>query len=155
MDGLRVDLTQAIHRDNRLHADGRSLPAANAFGQKLLRELSTTLRTIRPSVFLIAEDHSEWDAVTRPVEAGGLGFQATWFAEFYHHLIGDAENSGGAARLVHNVGFGDDRPLPIEAFADRLRRTQFDTVVYTESHDEPVTPQGRDARHRSRWAVPR
>ena len=32
VDGLRVDLTQAIHRDNVLHADGRSVGNANLFG---------------------------------------------------------------------------------------------------------------------------
>ena len=48
VDGLRVDLTQAIHRDNALHADGRSVGSANLFGQKLLREWSRTLHMIRP-----------------------------------------------------------------------------------------------------------
>jgi 1,4-alpha-glucan branching enzyme len=37
VDGLRVDLTQAIHRDNSLNADGRGVGDANLFGQKLLR----------------------------------------------------------------------------------------------------------------------
>src|SRR5262249_49528871 len=65
VDGLRVDLTQALHRDNRLHADGRSVGSANVFGQKLLREWSRTLHMIRPSAMLIAEDHTGWDAVTK------------------------------------------------------------------------------------------
>ena len=65
VDGLRVDLTQAIHRDNALHANGRGVGNANLFGQKFLREWSRTLRLIRPSVMLIAEDHTGWDAVTK------------------------------------------------------------------------------------------
>ena len=73
VDGLRVDLTQAIHRDNALHADGRSVGSANIFGQKLLREWSRTLRMIRPTAMLIAEDHTGWDAVTKPPAQGGLG----------------------------------------------------------------------------------
>ena len=53
VDGLRVDLTQAIHRDNVLHADNRrGLGNANVFGQKMLREWSRTLRLIKPSVML-------------------------------------------------------------------------------------------------------
>jgi 1,4-alpha-glucan branching enzyme len=142
VDGLRVDLTQAIHRDNRLHADGSTVAAANLFGQKLLRELSITLRTIRPSVFLIAEDHSGWDAVTKPADTGGLGFDATWFAEFYHHLIGDAESAGAAARLLRNAGSGGAGPLPMADFAHQLWRTQFATVMYTESHDEAGNAPG-------------
>src|SRR6185369_8755272 len=54
VDGLRVDLTQAFHRDNSLHADGRPVASANQFGIKLLREWSRTLRLIKPSAMLIA-----------------------------------------------------------------------------------------------------
>jgi 1,4-alpha-glucan branching enzyme len=101
VDGLRADLTQAIHRDNRLHANGNPAGSANLFGQKLLREWSRTLRMIHPTVMLIAEDHSEWDAVTKPPAAGGLGFDATWYAAFYHNLTGDSDMAGGAARLIN------------------------------------------------------
>ncbi len=142
VDGLRVDLTQAMHRDNRLHADGSPVPEANLFGQKLLRELASTLRLVRPQTILIAEDHTGWAAVTEPVEAGGLGFDSTWFAEFYHHLIGDDEAADGDARLLHEAGFGDDRPLNLDAFADRLRSTSARTVVYCKSHDEAGNAAG-------------
>lgn len=132
VDGLRVDLTQAIHRDNRLHADGSGVPAANLFGQKLLREWSRTLRMIRPTVLLVAEDHTGWPAVTEPPDLGGLGFDATWYAEFYHQLIGDAKPVG----LIREAGYGGDGPLPMGAFADRLRESARNRVVYHESHDE-------------------
>jgi 1,4-alpha-glucan branching enzyme len=136
VDGLRVDLTQALHRDNVLHADGRSLGNANLFGQKLLREWSRTLRMIRPSAMLIAEDHSGWDAVTKLPEAGGLGFGATWFASFYHNLIGDSDMAGGKARLIKTAGFSGDGPLDMEQFAGDLYASKFNKVVYNESHDE-------------------
>ena len=71
MDGLRVDLTQAIHRDNTRHADGQAVGHANLFGQKLLREWSRTLHMIRPATMLIAEDHTGWDAVTKLPAQGG------------------------------------------------------------------------------------
>jgi 1,4-alpha-glucan branching enzyme len=61
VDGFRVDLTQAFHRDNAQHSNGLIIGRANQFGQKLLREWSRTLRLLRPSVFLIAEDHTGWD----------------------------------------------------------------------------------------------
>jgi 1,4-alpha-glucan branching enzyme len=136
VDGLRVDLTQAFHRDNALHADGRSVSSANQFGIKLLREWSRTLRLIKPTVMLIAEDHSGWDAVTQLPEAGGLGFGATWFAYFYHNLIGDSDMAGGRARLIKNAGAGGDGPLDIEQFAGALYDSKFNKVVYNESHDE-------------------
>ena len=46
---------------------------------------------------VIAEDHTGWDAVTRLPNAGGLGFDVTWHAEFYHGLIGDSDMAGDAA----------------------------------------------------------
>jgi 1,4-alpha-glucan branching enzyme len=137
VDGLRVDLTQAIHRDNALNMEnGHGVGAANLFGQKLLREWSRTLRLVHPTVMLIAEDHTGWDAVTKTPNVGGLGFDVTWLAEFYHHLIGDSDMAGGAARVLRESGFGHDGPLALEQFADRLWRTQFAHVAYHESHDE-------------------
>jgi 1,4-alpha-glucan branching enzyme len=151
VDGLRVDLTQAIHRDNTLHANGQSVASANLFGQKFLREWSRTLRLIRPSVMLIAEDHTGWDAVTRMPHVGGLGFDATWFAEFYHHLIGDSEMGRGAAQLLREAGFGHDGPLAMEQFAERLWATQFGRVAYHESHDE--AGNAKESLRTSRVAV--
>jgi 1,4-alpha-glucan branching enzyme len=136
VDGLRVDLTQAIHRDNWLHENGSSVTEANLFGQKLLREWSRTLKIIKPSAILIAEDHTGWDAVTQLPADGGLGFDATWFVDFYHGLIGDADSSDGQARLLKNAGPGFDDQLSMEQFAANLFQSQFRKVVYHESHDE-------------------
>ena len=142
IDGLRVDLTQALHRDNRLHATGQEVRNANQFGQKLLREWSRTLRMIRPTIFLIAEDHTGWERVTWPPDSGGLGFDQTWYADFYHNLIGDADGAGGKARLLREAGWGDDRPLDLDQFAHALHNSQFDRVVYHESHDEAGNAAG-------------
>ncbi len=136
VDGLRVDLTQAIHRDNVLHADGRSISSANKFGAKMLREWSRTLRLIKPTAILIAEDHSGWEKVTQTPEMGGLGFDATWYAAFYHNLIGDSDMAGGRARLLKFAGYGDDRALDIGQFASVLYASQYNKIVYHESHDE-------------------
>ena len=136
VDGLRVDLTQAMHRDNVRHADGQSVGSANQFGAKTLREWSRTLQLIKPTAMLIAEDHSEWDKVTQLSEAGGLGFGATWYAAFYHNLIGDSDMAGGRARLLKFAGYGDDRPLDMNQFAAVLYNTKYNKIIYHESHDE-------------------
>ncbi len=136
VDGFRVDLTQAIHRDNKLHRDGRPVGDANVFGQKFLREWSRTLHMIRPTALLIAEDHSEWPEVTKLPAQGGLGFDATWEAEFYHHLIGDSDFAGGHARLLKQAGCAGNEPLPMDSFSDALYHSQYRRVVYHESHDE-------------------
>lgn len=137
VDGLRVDLTQAIHRDNVLHADNRrSIGSANIFGQKVLREWSRTLHMIRPTAILIAEDHTEWDAVIKLPAQGGLGFDATWEVAFYHHLIGDADMAGDRARLLKRAGFGGSEPLQMDRFSGALYASQYRRVVFHESHDE-------------------
>lgn len=136
VDGLRVDLTQAIHRDNWLHADGRSIASANIFGQKLLREWSRTLHMIRPTAMLVAEDHTGWDAVTKRPANGGLGFDATWDVTFYHGLIGDSDMGGDAARLLKRAGFGGTDPLRMDAFSGALYASRTNRVVFHESHDE-------------------
>lgn len=142
VDGLRVDLTQAIHRDNTLNADGRSIGAANLFGQKFLREWSRTLRMIRPTVLLFAEDHTGWAAVTKPPAGGGLGFDSRWDVAFYHHLVGDSDMAGDSARLLKRAGFGGDEPLPLDAFSAALFATRDGTVVFHESHDEAGNADG-------------
>jgi 1,4-alpha-glucan branching enzyme len=141
-DGFRVDLTQAIHRDNVRHADGQAVDDANLFGQKLLREWSRTLRLIRPNVYLIAEDHTGWAAVVEDVEDDGLGFDATWYADYYHHLIGDGPDDPGRARLIRLAGYGGDEPLRMDWFADVLAASAWRRVIYHESHDEAGNAEG-------------
>jgi 1,4-alpha-glucan branching enzyme len=140
VDGFRIDLTQAIHRDNNLH--GHPVPSANIFGQKLLREWSRTLRMIRPSVMLIAEDHTGWDAVTKPPAQGGLGFDARWEVAFYHNLIGDSDMAGDRARLLKRAGLGGNEPLRMDWFAGALYGTQYNQIVFSESHDEAGNASG-------------
>ncbi|WP_437924832.1 alpha-amylase family glycosyl hydrolase [Sorangium sp. So ce291] len=143
VDGLRVDQTTSMHAYNRLHADGRPVGRANQFGQKVLRELSRTLRMVNPDVILIAEDHSEWYQVTEDVEQGGLGFDAAWYAQFYHHLVGDEADRGVQdARLIMASGYGDDRPLAMDYFAGALAYSGHKKVVYHESHDEAGNARG-------------
>ncbi len=136
IDGIRVDLTGAIHQDNALHADGRSVGSANLYGIKLLRELTRTLKMINPHSFLIAEDHTGWSAMTQSPDQGGIGFDALWYADFYHHLSGDGNYGDNYARLLKQAGAGDERPLRMDYFAGALSSTQFGKVAYHESHDE-------------------
>jgi 1,4-alpha-glucan branching enzyme len=142
VDGLRVDLTQAIHRDNVLHADGRSMGNANVFGQKFLREWSRTLRMVKATVMLIAEDHTGWDAVTKSPAQGGLGFDARWEVAFYHNLIGDSDMAGGRACLLKRAGFGGNEPLLMDQFSGALYGSRYDQVVFHESHDEAGNASG-------------
>jgi 1,4-alpha-glucan branching enzyme len=136
VDGFRVDQTTSIHAYNALHVDGRSVGEANVAGAKFLRELSRTLRLVRPATLLTCEDHSDWLLVTEHPDGAGLGFDATWYSNFYHHLIGDTGRGADYANLLVTAGMGGDGPLAMDRFAGALAATGRKTVVYHESHDE-------------------
>ncbi len=136
IDGLRVDLTDAIHQNNTLNANGASIGDANLYGIKFLRELARTVKIVNPSAFLIAEDHTGWSAMTQPLAQGGIGFDAVWYADFYHHLIGDGNYGDNYARLLKNAGYGAAGPLNMDYFAGALLATQYNKIVYHENHDE-------------------
>ncbi len=136
VDGFRVDQTTSIHAYNVVHADGRAAGAANHEGAKFLRELSRTLRLIRPTTLLTCEDHSDWVLVTEHPDGAGLGFDATWYSNFYHNLIGDTGRGAECANLLKTAGMGGDGELAMDRFAETLAATGRKTVVYHESHDE-------------------
>ncbi|MGO9061719.1 MAG: alpha-amylase family glycosyl hydrolase [Candidatus Binataceae bacterium] len=136
IDGLRVDLTDAIHQDNTLNANGASIGSANLYGIKFLRELARTVKMVNPTAFLIAEDHTGWSAMTQSPDQGGEGFDAVWYADFYHHLIGDGNYGDNYAKLLKNAGYGVAGPLNMDYFAGALLATQYNKVAYHENHDE-------------------
>jgi 1,4-alpha-glucan branching enzyme len=136
LDGFRMDQTTSIHAYNQLHANGQHVGAANQFGQKLLRELTRSLKFVKPRVMLMAEDHSNWSMITEDPDRGGLGFDATWYSDFYHHLVGDTDKGSDYAKLIKTAGLGDDRPLAMDFFAGVLQSTGDKKIVYHESHDE-------------------
>jgi 1,4-alpha-glucan branching enzyme len=136
IDGLRVDQTTSIHAYNSLHADGRAVPAANIAGRKFLRELCQTIKAAWPDAILIAEDHSGWPPVTQPAETGGIGFDASWYSDFYHHLIGDKDEGPQYARLLETAGADQAGPLAMSLFSTALASSGGQKVVYVESHDE-------------------
>ena len=136
LDGVRVDLVESIHRDNQLHADGRRVDSANAFGQKLLRELTRSVQMIKPGALVIAEDHSGWPALTQPANEGGLGFDAVWYSDFCHHLVGDGTRGSEYARLLRTAGTGVEGPLAMGVMGGALVGSRARKVAYAESHDE-------------------
>jgi 1,4-alpha-glucan branching enzyme len=136
VDGFRVDQTTSIHAYNVIHADGRPAGAANLAGAKFLRELSRTLRLIRPATLLTCEDHSDWVLVTEHPDGAGLGFDATWYSNFYHNLIGDTGRGTECANLLRTAGMGGNGELAMDRFAETLVASGRKTVVYHESHDE-------------------
>ncbi len=135
IDGFRMDLTQALHSFNVLHKDGSPVPEANEAGIRFMREWARTLRFFRPNIMLLGEDHSGWEMIARSQNAGGVGFDAAWWSEWYHQLIGDSDQDEAKARLLRNAGYDDQRPLRMTVFAGMVAAAP-GRVVYHSSHDE-------------------
>ncbi len=142
IDGFRADQTTSIHAYNVRHDNGAAVPGANIFGIKMLRQWSRTLRMIKPDVMLVAEDYSGWDKVTQAPDDGGLGFDATWYGDYHHHLVGRNYGSN-YAKLIPTAAFGDDAPLAMDWFAGALGASGTKKVVFHVSHDEAGNA-GRD-----------
>ena len=144
IDGLRVDQTASIHSYNHLIRNGPPVPSANVFGRKFLRELCATLKLLDQDCILIAEDHSGWPVVTQPAATGGIGFDATWYVDFYHHLVGEDDGGSEWAQLLLTAARNQAGPLAMGHFAGALNASANQKVVYESSHDEAGNHKGTE-----------
>lgn len=94
------------------------------------------MKIVNPSAFLIAEDYTGWSAMTQSPDQGGIGFDAIWYIDFYHHLIGDGNFGGNYAKLLKIAGCGAAGPLNMDYFTGAVLATQYNSIVYNESHDQ-------------------
>jgi len=54
---------------------------------EFVRELNTTIGAAQPGCFTVAEESTAWPGVTRPVDAGGLGFTFKWNMGWMHDTL--------------------------------------------------------------------
>ena len=72
-DGLRIDAVSNI-----IFYDGNKDKGENAGGIEFLKRMNTLLHGEHSSLMTIAEDSSDYQGVTKPLEFGGLGFDYKW-----------------------------------------------------------------------------
>ena len=81
-DGIRMDAVSRL-----IYWGGDPGRGENEASLNFLKRMNQGLHQLHPDAMLIAEDSTDFDGVTRPVEFGGLGFDYKWDMGWMHDTL--------------------------------------------------------------------
>ena len=134
-DGLRVDAVASMLYRDYSRAAGEWVP--NQYGGRedleaigFLRQLNEVTHAREPGTIMAAEESTAWPAVSRPTDAGGLGFDFKWNMGWMHDTL-----EYFAHEPVHRRYHHDELTFSlVYAFTEQF--------VLPLSHDEVVHGKG-------------
>jgi 1,4-alpha-glucan branching enzyme len=137
-DGLRFDMTVYIRN---VYGNGGDAPDnpnnLGGWGWNLMKWVNDEVTSRQPWKITIAEDMQDDAWLSKHTSEGGAGFDSQWDAQFHHKMrevvseVRDDDRDTGLIRAQIERAFNGD-PLG--------------RVVYTESHDEVATKNGKRRR---------
>jgi 1,4-alpha-glucan branching enzyme len=130
-DGVRIDGTAWIRRvDVESDDPERELPD----GWSLMQWINKDVMAMPENKIVVAEDHQDEPAITRPAEEGGAGFGAQWDGMFGDRVREAVKALSDEERSMAGV---------VEALQHSFNRDATDRIIYTESHDEVANGKAR------------
>ncbi|HWO19065.1 MAG TPA: 1,4-alpha-glucan branching protein GlgB [Kofleriaceae bacterium] len=92
VDALRVDGVASMLYRNYSRKEGEWVPNEDGTNHdrdaiRFLQELNRSVYAAYPGVQTFAEESTAWEGVTRPVDAGGLGFGYKWDLGWMHDTL--------------------------------------------------------------------
>jgi 1,4-alpha-glucan branching enzyme len=92
VDGLRVDAVASMLYLDYSREGGEWVPNVHGGREDLdaiafFQEVNTVVHGRHPGVLTVAEESTAWDGVSRPVDAGGLGFTHKWNMGWMHDTL--------------------------------------------------------------------
>jgi 1,4-alpha-glucan branching enzyme len=125
IDALRVDAVASMiylqpARDQREAMGISPQPESNDEAIAFLRRLNDQVHLEFPDVLTIAEESTAWPNVTRPPQAGGLGFNLKWDLGWMHDTLAYLSNPPSQRRQAHHqltfrmiYAFSENYVLPL------------------------------------------
>ena len=134
-DGLRVDGVASMLYLDYSRKEGEWLPneaggRENREAISLLRRLNTEVYRRFPDVQTVAEESTAWPMVSRPVDAGGLGFGMKWDMGWMHDSLEYMKKDPVHRKFHHNL------------LTFRMLYAYNENFVLPLSHDEVVHGKG-------------